>query len=72
VPGTVVDANGFRQEVPGYWSASALVRYKVASRVNLQLNIDNISNKRFYDGIDDNHVNVSAGRAARLSFIVQK
>jgi catecholate siderophore receptor len=72
VPGTVVDANGFRQEVPGYWSASALARYKIASRINLQLNIDNIANKRFYDGIDNNHVNVSAGRTARLSFIVQK
>jgi catecholate siderophore receptor len=72
VPGTVVDPNGFRQEVPGYWTASALARYKIASRINLQLNVDNIANKRFYDGLDDNHVNVSAGRSARLSFIVQR
>jgi catecholate siderophore receptor len=72
VPGTVVDANGFRQEVPGYWSASALARYRIASRMNLQLNVDNIAARRFYDGIDNNHVNVSAGRSVRLSFIVQK
>jgi catecholate siderophore receptor len=72
VPGTVVDANGFRQEVPGYWSASALARYRIASRMNLQLNVDNIADRRFYDGIDNNHVNVSAGRSVRLSFIVQK
>jgi hypothetical protein len=38
----------------------------------LQLNVDNIADRRFYDGLDDNHVNVSAGRSVRLSFIVQK
>jgi catecholate siderophore receptor len=72
VPGTVVDPNGFRQEVPGYWSASVLARYRIASRINLQLNVDNIANRRYYDGVDDNHVNLGAGRSARLSFIVQK
>jgi catecholate siderophore receptor len=72
VPGTVVDSNGFRQEVPGYWSASALARYRIAARMSLQLNVDNIADRRYYDGIDNNHVNVSAGRSVRLSFIVQK
>jgi catecholate siderophore receptor len=72
VPGTVVDGNGFRQEVPGYWSTSALVRYRIATRVNAQLNVNNIANRRFYDGLDDNHVNVSAGRSAVLSVIVEK
>jgi catecholate siderophore receptor len=72
VPGTVVDRNGFRQEAPGYWTTSALARYRIASRINLQLNVDNIANKRFYDGLDDNHLNVSAGRSIRLSLIVQK
>jgi catecholate siderophore receptor len=72
VPGTVVDANGFRQEVPGYWSTSALARYRIANRINLQLNVDNITNRRFYDGLDNNHVNVSPGRSALLSLIVEK
>jgi catecholate siderophore receptor len=67
-----VDGNGFRQEVPGYWSTSALVRYRIAARVNAQLNVNNIANRRFYDGLDDNHVNVSAGRSAVLSVIVEK
>jgi catecholate siderophore receptor len=72
VPGTVVDPNGFRQEVPGYWSTSALMRYRVASRMNLQLNVDNIADRRYYDGLDDNHVNVSAGRSAVLSLIAER
>lgn len=72
VPGTVVDPNGFRQQVPGYWTASALARCRLASRVNVQLNINNIADRRFYDGLDDNHVNVSAGRSAQLSIILDK
>ena len=72
VPGTVVDGNGFRQQVPGYWTASALARYHVTPRILLQLNVDNLANRRYYDGLDDNHVNVGAGRVARLSFIVNK
>ena len=72
VPGTVVDANGFWQEVPGYWTASALARYRIAARIDLQLNIDNLAHRRFYDGLDNNHVNVSAGRSAVLSLIVEK
>jgi len=72
VPGTLVDPNGFRQEVPGYWSASALARYRVASRFALQLNVDNLTNRRFYDGLDDNHVNVSAGRSAVLGLIMNR
>jgi catecholate siderophore receptor len=72
VPGTVVDGNGFRQQVPGFWTASASARYRVASRISLQLNVDNIADRRFYDGLDDNHVNVSAGRSARLSLIVER
>jgi catecholate siderophore receptor len=72
VPGTVVDGNGFRQQVPGYWTASALARYKVASRVNIQLNVNNIAARRYYDGLDDNHVNVGAGRSVVLSLIIDK
>lgn len=72
VPGTVVDGNGFRQRVPGYWTASALARYRIAARLSVQLNVDNIADRRYYDGLDDNHVNVSAGRSAVLSVIVNK
>jgi catecholate siderophore receptor len=72
VPGTFVDGNGFRQQVPGYWTTSALARYRIATRVNAQLNVDNIANRRYYDGLDDNHVNISAGRSVVLSLTVEK
>jgi hypothetical protein len=38
----------------------------------MQLNVDNIADRRFYDGLDDNHVNVSAGRSAHLGLIIEK
>jgi catecholate siderophore receptor len=72
VPGTLVDGNGFWQQAPAYWTASALARYRVADRMNVQLNVDNIADRRYYDGLDDNHVNISTGRAAVLSLIVER
>lgn len=72
VPASVPDANGFRQQVPGYWTASALVRYRVRPGVSLQLNADNLFDKRYYDGLDDNHVNVGAGRSVHLTLAVER
>ncbi len=71
-PASVPDGNGFRQEVPGYWLASALVRWRVNPNVSVQLNADNLFDKRFYDGLDDNHVNVGAGRAVHATLILER
>jgi catecholate siderophore receptor len=67
VPGTLADGNGFLQEVPGYWTLSAMVRYKLSDHLSLQLNLDNLTDKRYYDGLDDDHVSVGAGRSARFT-----
>jgi catecholate siderophore receptor len=70
VPGSFADPNGFLQQVPGYWTASALVKYQVSDSVSVQLNLDNLADERYYDNLDDNHVNVSAGRSARLTLAI--
>jgi len=72
VPASVLDANGFTQRVPGYWTAAALVRYRVSPHVALQLNADNLFNARYYDGLDDNHVNVGDGRSVQITVLVQR
>jgi catecholate siderophore receptor len=72
VRGRIADPNACRQQVPGYWSPSALARYRFASRIKLQVNINNIADGRFYDGLEDDHVNISAGRSALLSVILQR
>ena len=69
VPASVLDGNGYHESVPGYWAGSAMARYAVSRRAAIQVNVDNITNTRFYDGLDDNHVNIGAGRAARFSLI---
>jgi catecholate siderophore receptor len=69
IPASVVDGNGLPQVVLGYVLSSAMARYAVSKRIALQVNVDNLANKRWYDGLDDNHVNPGAGRAARFSLI---
>jgi catecholate siderophore receptor len=72
VPASLLDDNGFHQVVPGYWTGSATARYAITRRIALQVNVDNIANTRFYDGLDDNHVNIGAARSARFSLIVNE
>jgi catecholate siderophore receptor len=72
VPSSFPDANGQRQEVPGYWSAALLARYRIADHVRVQLNVDNLFDEHFYDGLDDNHVNVGAGRSIHLTLALQR
>ena len=69
VPGSTPDSNGFWQRVPGYWTASALVRYRLGPDLAIQLNADNLFNEHYYDGLDDNHVNVGAGRSVHLTIV---
>jgi outer membrane receptor for ferric coprogen and ferric-rhodotorulic acid len=69
VPASLLDANGFRR-CPAIGTGSLTARYAITRGVAVQVNIDNITNTRFYDGLDDNHVNIGAARAARFSLIV--
>ena len=66
VPSSVPDANGFWQQVPGFTTLSALARYQLQPNLSLQLNVDNLLDAHYYDGLDDNHVNVGAGRSVHL------
>jgi catecholate siderophore receptor len=68
-PSSFADANGFFQQVPGYATVNLLARYQLRPDLGVQLNVDNLLDKRYYDGTDDNHVNVGAGRSAHLSFL---
>ena len=66
-PSSFRDANGYLQRVPGFTTVSALARYQVRPGVSLQLNVQNLLDERYYDGLDDNHVNVGAGRSVHLT-----
>ncbi len=67
VPSSTADPNGFWQEVPGYTTISALARYQLRPDLSLQLNVDNLLDAHYYDGLDDNHVVPGAGRSVHLT-----
>jgi outer membrane receptor for ferric coprogen and ferric-rhodotorulic acid len=71
-PSSFADANGYRQRVPGFATVSALARYQVRPGVSLQLNVQNLFDERYYDGLDDKHVNVGAGRSVHLTLAVRR
>ncbi len=71
-PSSFADANGFLQRVPGYATVSAFVRHDLRPGVSLQLNVDNLLDSHYYDGLDDNHVNVGAGRSVHLTLSVKR
>ena len=71
-PSSTPDSNGFWQEVPGYTTLSVLARYRIRPNLGVQLNADNLLNVRYYDGLDDNHVNIGAGRSVHLSFFFEQ
>ena len=60
-------SGGSVQRVPGFTTVSALARYQVRPGVSLQLNVQNLLDECYYDGLDDNHVNVGAGRSVHLT-----
>jgi outer membrane receptor for monomeric catechols len=55
------------QYVPSYWTLGLMAGYRVTDNLRLQLNIDNLNGAKYFDGVDDNHVNPGEGRTAYLT-----
>jgi catecholate siderophore receptor len=72
VPASIPDANGFLQQVPGYVTASAVLRYRLSPHASVQLNVENLADAHYYDGLDDNHVNPGAGRSAHVTLFLSR
>ncbi|MNC53881.1 putative TonB-dependent receptor BfrD precursor [compost metagenome] len=55
-------------EVPSYWRYDAMAAYKVSKNLDLQLNVQNLTDERYFDQAYTNHmVHVAPGRTALLS-----
>lgn len=55
-------------EIPSYWRYDAMATYRLSKNVDLQLNVQNLTDKRYFDQILQNHyAHVAAGRTALLS-----
>ncbi len=53
--------------VPGYWTFDAMGKYDISEKLSLQLNVNNIFDKYYYDALHNFHVVPGAGRTALLT-----
>jgi catecholate siderophore receptor len=55
-------------EIPSYWRYDAMASYALTKNVDLQLNVQNLTDKRYFDQVFQTHyAHVAAGRTALLS-----
>ncbi len=57
--------------VPGFWAFDAMARYAISTRIDAQLNLDNLTNRYYYDQLHFFHHVPAAGRTAFLSLNVR-
>jgi catecholate siderophore receptor len=57
---------GLVKALPGYWVGNAMARRALGSRVDLQLNVNNLTNAYFFDQLHPAHIVPGAGRTALL------
>ena len=55
-------------EVPSYWRYDAMAKYVVNKNLDFQLNVQNLTDKRYFDQVYSAHMaHVAPGRTALLS-----
>jgi len=60
-------ANGLLMEAPGYVVFSAMVKYHVTKNIDIQANLENLTNQYYYDGIHPGHIVPGEGRTLFIS-----
>lgn len=57
---------GLLKEVPGYWVFNAMIKHPLNEHVDLQLNVNNIANRYYYDELHPGHIVLGPGRSALI------
>jgi catecholate siderophore receptor len=57
-------ATGLIKEVPGYWVFNAMVKHPLNEHIDLQVNVNNIANRYYYDELHPGHIVLGPGRSA--------
>lgn len=55
---------GLVKEVPGYWVFNAMAKHRLTEHVDLQINVNNIANRYYYDELHPAHIVLGPGRSA--------
>jgi catecholate siderophore receptor len=59
-------ATGLIKEVPGYWVFNAMVKHPINEHIDLQVNVNNIANRYYYDELHPGHIVLGPGRSALI------
>jgi catecholate siderophore receptor len=54
------------KEVPGYWVFNAMAKHRLTEHVDLQVNVNNIANRYYYDEPHPAHIVLGPGRSALI------
>jgi catecholate siderophore receptor len=57
---------GLLKQVPGYWVFSAMASHSLNEYVDLQMNLNNLTNRYYYDQLHSGHIVLGAGRSALI------
>ena len=57
---------GLVKQVPSYWVFNAMVRRPLTEHVDLQANINNLTNRYYYDLLHPGHIVLGPGRSALI------
>jgi catecholate siderophore receptor len=55
---------GLVKEVPSYWVFNAMAKHRLTEHLDLQINVNNIANRYYYDGLHPAHIVLGPGRSA--------
>jgi catecholate siderophore receptor len=61
------DPNGLIMQAPGYVIYSAMLKYQMTKNIDVQLNVTNLTDEFFYDGVHPGHVVPGEGRTFFVS-----
>jgi catecholate siderophore receptor len=57
---------GLVKALPGYWVANAMAKRAIGARVDLQLNVLNLTDEYYFDQLHPGHIVPGPGRAAMV------
>ncbi len=63
----IPDVNGLLEEAPGYIIFSAMLKYQINKDVSIQANLENLTDKYYYDGVHPAHIIPGEGRTLFIS-----
>lgn len=60
---------GLLKEAPAYWVFNAMAKRKLTEHLDLQINVNNITNRYYYDQLHPAHIVLGPGRSALIGLL---